>query len=177
MLGASYNFGDMVTYNGTNYVRWVDVESDSSRPDTSFAYWKPVSSKGEWIAGSGYNDYDLVTYSGTSYVCRYAISSGKGLDLVRVVPNPYDIRGRFMQFGDRFQYDRIAFYGLPPICKLKIFTERGDLVWELEHTKGTGSELWDSLTSSGQIIASGIYILYVEVPDGRSVIRKFVVIR
>jgi hypothetical protein len=30
---------------------------------------------------------------------------------------------------------------------------------------------------SGQIVASGIYILVVETPDGRSVIRKFVVIR
>jgi hypothetical protein len=96
---------------------------------------------------------------------------------VRVVPNPYDIRGRFLQYGDQSQYDRIAFLGLPPEAKLKIFTERGDLIWEKEHTTGSGDELWNSTTSSGQIIVSGIYILYVETPDGRSVFRKFVVIR
>jgi hypothetical protein len=107
----------------------------------------------------------------------YAIASGHGLDLVRVVPNPYDIRARFLQFGDQSQYDRLAFYGLPPVCKLKIFTERGDLIWEKDHTNSTGDELWDSKTSSGQIIASGIYILYVEASGRGSVFRKFVVIR
>ena len=99
------------------------------------------------------------------------------MELVRIVPNPYDIRSRLFQFGENSQYDRIAFYGLPPVCKLKIFTERGDLIWEKDHTRGTGDELWDSKTSSGQIIASGIYILYVETPEGKSVFRKFVVIR
>jgi len=107
------------------------------------------------------------------------------------VPNPYDIRARIWQFGDQSQYDRIAFYGLPPVCKVKVFTERGDLIMERDHTDGSGDELWSSLTSSGQIIVSGIYILYVEVTEdfydpetnelqfskGESVYRKFVVIR
>jgi hypothetical protein len=99
------------------------------------------------------------------------------LDSVRIVPNPYDIRGRFLQFGDRSQYDQIAVYGLPPLATLKVFTERGDLIWTKEHTRGTGDELLNSQTSSGQIIASGVYILVVQTPDNRSVIRKFVVIR
>lgn len=99
------------------------------------------------------------------------------LDSVRVVPNPYDIRGRFLQFGDRSQYDQLSVYGLPPVATLKVFTERGDLVWTKEHTRGTGDVLWNSQTTSGQIIASGVYILVVQTPDGRSVIRKFVVIR
>jgi hypothetical protein len=96
---------------------------------------------------------------------------------LRVVPNPYDIRARLFQFGDQSQYDRITFYGLPPVCKLRIYTERGDLIWEKEHTRPTGDEIWDSTTSSGQIIASGIYVLYVELPGGGAVHRKFVVIR
>ena len=116
---------------------------------------------------------------------------GQAIEDVRVVPNPYDIRSRSYQFGDESQYDRIAFYGLPGQCKLKIFTERGDLIYEKEHTDGSGDELWDSLTSSRQIVVSGIYILYVEVTDdimndetgeklfskGESVMRKFVIIR
>jgi hypothetical protein len=116
---------------------------------------------------------------------------GLAIEEVRVVPNPYDIRARSLQFGDESQYDRIAFYGLPGQCSLKIFTERGDLIWEKEHTDGSGDELWDSLTSSRQIVVSGIYILYVEVTEdimndetgekifskGESVMRKFVIIR
>ena len=94
-----------------------------------------------------------------------------------MVPNPYDIRARFFQYGDKSLYDRINFYGLPAFCKLKIFTERGDLIWEKDHTNSTGDETWDSTTKFGQIVTSGIYILYVETPDGRNVIRKFVIIR
>jgi hypothetical protein len=61
---------------------------------------------------------------------------------------------------------------------LKIFTERGDLIYSKDHTSGTGDELWNSTTSSGQVVASGIYFLYVDPLDGRTpVIRKFVIIR
>jgi hypothetical protein len=175
--GASYGAYDVVTYNGVSYVCARAVNADTTTPDVGKARWKLAVSKGEWVPGSAYNAYDIVSYNGLNYISKYAISAGKGLELVRVVPNPYDIRARLFQFGDQSQYDRIAFYGLPPVAKLKIFTERGDLIWEKEHTRGTGDELWDSLTSSGQIVASGIYILYVETPDGRSVYRKFVIIR
>ncbi len=116
------------------------------------------------------------------------------LENVRVVPNPYDIRARMFQYGDQYQYDRIVFNGLPPKCKIKIFTERGDLIWEREHTNTMGNEIWDSMTSSGQIVVSGIYLLYVQVSEdtydtwdqkdgrllyrkGESVFRKFVIIR
>jgi len=163
-----------VTYNGINY---VCLDSTNTTPDIDVVNWVRTASRGEWVSGSAYNAGDVVSYGGAEYVTPYSISGGSELELVRVVPNPYDIRGRFFQFGDQSQYDRIAFYGLPPECKLKIFTERGDLIWEKDHTLGTGDELWNSTTSSGQIITSGIYILYVETPDGRSVFRKFVVIR
>jgi hypothetical protein len=91
--------------------------------------------------------------------------AGNLLSEVRVVPNPYDIRARAWQFGDQFQYDRITFYGVPPKCKLKIYTENGTLIWETTHTNGSGDEIWDSKTSSGQVVVSGIYILYVEVTE------------
>jgi hypothetical protein len=175
--GANYRIYDVVTYNSVSYVCTRSVTGDTTTPDLGKTRWKLAVLKGEWVPGAAYNAYDIVSFNGVSYISKYAISAGKGLELVRVVPNPYDIRARFFQFGDQSQYDRIAFYGLPPVAKLKIFTERGDLIWEKDHTRGTGDELWDSLTSSGQIVASGIYILYVETPDGRSVYRKFVIIR
>lgn len=95
---------------------------------------------------------------------------------IRVVPNPYNIRARELQFGS-VAPDRIAFFGLPPECTIKIFTERGDLIETLEHTDGSGDELWDSLTSSRQVVVSGLYIAVIETPDGRSAVRKFIIIR
>jgi len=178
VLGASYadTTHDIVSYNGSRYICKENISHDSTTPDLDKYRWKVLNSKGDWVSGSHYSANDIVTYSGASFVTLYAIASGKGLDLVRVVPNPYDIRARLFQFGDKSQIDRIAFYGLPADCKLKIFTERGDLIWEKDHS-GSGDELWDSKTSSGQIIASGIYILYVETSGQGSVFRKFVVIR
>jgi len=181
---SSYAISDIVPYNGAMYLCRNRVDRDTTgrthkpTPDTDTRRWKMIisESKGAWDPGTTYSGGDIITYKGASYVAKFAVSGKTWLDLVRVVPNPYDIRARSFQFGDKSQYDRIAFYGLPGACTMKIFTERGDLIWEKDHS-GKGDELWDSMTSSGQIIASGIYILYVETPEGESVYRKFVVIR
>jgi hypothetical protein len=157
-----HSFDDLTAKRGFDYYYYIQSKDDGTQNDIDPG--TPLYSSPFWT---------LTSVAAT--LQRPAITTT--LDSVRVVPNPYDIRARLFQFGSKFQYDRIAFYGLPPVCKLKIFTEIGELIWEKEHTKGTGDELWDSTTSSGQIIASGIYILYVEAPDGRSVFRKFVVIR
>lgn len=167
---------DAVTHFGNTYVCIVDSLKTGNFSD-SLESWKPISHTGQWISGKEYKAYNAVTLNATDYYTEYSISGGQGLELVRVVPNPYDKRSRLFQFGEESQYDRITFYGLPAECKLMIFTERGDLIWNKQHTSGTGDELWDSKTSSGQILASGIYILYVETPQGKSVIRKFVIIR
>jgi hypothetical protein len=100
------------------------------------------------------------------------------LDSIRVVPNPWDIRSRRLQFGTEFGLeDRIAFYGLPKICTIKIFTERGDLVKVIEHTNLTGDDYWHQETESRQIVVSGLYIAYFETPSGESTFRKFIIIR
>lgn len=114
------------------------------------------------------------------------------LSEIRIVPNPFDIRARRLQFGDTpGSQDRIAFYGLPPECIIRIFTERGDLIKTIYHTDGSGDEIWNSLTSSEQMIVSGVYIAHFEVTKdvvdpntgvvklrkGDSTFRKFIVIR
>jgi hypothetical protein len=109
--------------------------------------------------------------------------SGISLANIRVVPNPYNIKARQIQFGQDAP-DRLAFYGLPPYCQIKIYTETGDLIETIDHTNGSGDELWYSLTSSRQVVASGLYIAYFEVtqdtPDfkkGENTFRKFIIIR
>jgi hypothetical protein len=159
---AVNSFDDITAVRGNDYYYYIQAKDDGSQNPINQGV--PIYSSALWTVTSIQANLQ-----------RPAILST--LDSVRVVPNPYDIRSRMFQFGENSQYDRIAFFGLPPVCKLKIFTERGDLIWEKDHTRGTGDELWDSQTSSGQIIASGIYILYVEAPGGKSVYRKFVVIR
>ena len=125
---------------------------------------------------------------------------GLDLDNVRIVPNPYNLKADSrkpnatqLQFPGADGYDKIMFYNIPGKCKLKVYSERGDLVEEILHETGSGDEEWKMTTSSGQIAVAGVYILYVEVTEdihqdgdsskeliykkGDSVYKKFMIIR
>ena len=83
------------------------------------------------------------------------------------------------------------FYDIPKFCDIRIYTERGDLVNTIHHVDGSGDEAWNSITSSRQVVVSGIYIAYFEVTEdifnpnsgeivfkkGESAFRKFIIIR
>jgi len=111
----------------------------------------------------------------------------KTLDDIRIVPNPYNFKNMSVQFVN---VHKIMFYNMPAACKIKIFTERGDLIYSYNHS-GSGDASWNLLTSSRQIISSGIYIAYFEIPEdiydpstgdllvkkGVSTYKKFIVIR
>ncbi len=102
------------------------------------------------------------------------------VDSVRIVPNPYIISGKVLNFAEP---NKIAFFGLPPYCTLKIYNEFGDLVEVIEHTSGSADESWDQITKSNQFLASGVYILSVQNAkdmQGNSMLtknHKFVIIR
>jgi hypothetical protein len=82
----------------------------------------------------------------------------------------------------------MEFIGIPAICKIKIYTLTGDLVQEIDHNDGSGSEAWGSINRSDyQLskwtlgVAPGIYIYLVEskVPghEGESFIGKLAIIK
>jgi hypothetical protein len=100
-------------------------------------------------------------------------SPTKTLETVRVVPNPYNISKPAFT-----QEDRVIFAGLPGPCKIRIYTESGDLVSEIDHPFDRGIAEWDQVTQFAQRIQSGIYIYHVESMEGLGEkIGKFVVIR
>ena len=102
----------------------------------------------------------------------------EAMDAIRVVPNPYNISAaKELGYGD-LALNRLYFFNIPGRCNIKIYSELGELIETIEHTDGSGDQAWDSLTSSGQIVVSGIYIAVVENLDtGKNKIVKFVIIR
>lgn len=100
---------------------------------------------------------------------------------VRVVPNPFNRRAEDLQFVG--EPDKIMFMNLPPECEIRIYTESGDLVKTIAHTDGSGDEAWGnipdqhSVTETGQVVVSGLYIAHIETPSGESNIVKFAVVR
>jgi hypothetical protein len=102
------------------------------------------------------------------------------LDSVRVVPNPFNLAASELQFtGEK---NKILFVNLPMECTIRIFTESGDLVKTINHL-GSGDESWGILSEeqmvseSGQIVVSGIYLAFIETPDGKHTVVKFLIVR
>jgi hypothetical protein len=79
---------------------------------------------------------------------------------VVVVPNPWMLDGGASRFGG-IDPNKILFDKLPRLCKLKIYTETGDLIQTIEHTDQSAQEVWFQETISNQLVVSGIYILAV----------------
>lgn len=104
---------------------------------------------------------------------------------VYVVPNPFRQHSGLLGQGERY---RIEFIGLPAKCKISIFTPTGDLIQEIDHDDGSGSEAWGSvLDLDYQLnkwmlgISPGIYVFLVEslVPahKGEVHIGKFAIMK
>jgi hypothetical protein len=103
---------------------------------------------------------------------------GQSMSDIRIVPNPFSLASdpTNLRFPD--EPDKVAFYNIPGRCRIKIFTELGELVYEIEHTDGSGDAYWNSITSSRQVIVSGIYIvLFEDMDTGERTLRKLSIIR
>jgi hypothetical protein len=72
------------------------------------------------------------------------------LEAVKVAPNPCRIAGR------------LRFINLPARAEIRVYTLAGKLVRTLHHTDGTGEEEWDLRNEQGAVLASGIYVYYIE---------------
>lgn len=128
-------------------------------------------------------------YTRTTEPAYLSRKAGNNLGEIRVVPNPYNIRAKDLQYPQ--EENKIMFLDIPGYCKIRIFTERGDLIETIDHNNGSGDESWFLLTSSRQVVVSGVYIAHFEVTQsyydpetndllykkGETAIRKFVVIR
>lgn len=102
----------------------------------------------------------------------------KPIDAIRIAPNPYIISSNENSLRFPGEPDKIAFFNIPGNSTIKIFTELGELIKVIEHNDGTGDAYWNSITSSNQVIVSGVYLVVFEDNDtGDRTIKKLVVIR
>jgi hypothetical protein len=158
------------------------------------------------VTGTTYNDNNAVR--GTRYFYSVTAVDGNGVESdffagrseadgvspfrapssqlsnVRVVPNPFQIKGGdISQGGFNFpgQPDKLLFVGLPGSAIVRIFSVTGDLIQELQHTAGSGDLSWDLMISdNNQFLTSGIYFAHITSTDATvsgTHIEKFVVVR
>lgn len=161
-----------------------DRSFDDVTPVRGLSYYYNIVSVGTEASNTGVG----LTPSGKLRSSRYYTQTynpavlkrqaGTDMDDIRVVPNPYNISAATeLGFGELAQ-NRLYFFNIPGRCDINIYTELGELIKTIEHTDGSGDQAWDSLTSSGQIVVSGIYIAVIDNKDtGEKKIVKFVIIR
>lgn len=173
----------------SNYTMIYETKSASERSydDKSvirgFNYYYYITAVGAPVA-SGPGTPAGRLESGRYYTQTYDFANlqreaGKSISDIRIVPNPFnasaDGKVRFPGVTDE---DKIAFYNIPGECTIRIYTELGELIKTIEHTNGSGDEYWYQVTSSGQIIVSGVYIaVFTDKTTGKSYISKFTIIR
>ena len=177
-------YDDTSPVRGVNYFYYLQGVRDGAANDGT-----ALTPQGRDLRSSR---YATQTYDGATLKRQ----QGEALDDIRVVPNPFYIgasRGlggdTALRFSDR--NDKLAFYNIPGVCRIDIYTELGELIDTIEHTDGSGDEFWDHTTSSRQVIASGLYIAIITVTEdivdldtgetlfqaGDRSIKKFVVVR
>ncbi len=98
---------------------------------------------------------------------------------IRITPNPYNINDPLLKTYGFTDQRGIIFFNLPGTVTIKIYTENGDLVQTIDHDSPvkSGSVTWDMITSSQQVISSGVYIAVFQKPGGEVAYQKFLVVR
>lgn len=159
-------------YNDTSLTRGVDY----------YYYIQAVGNPAD-NNGGGLTPAGLPLKSGRFYTQTYDPANlkrppGEKISDFRVVPNPYIISADESNLLFPARKNRLAFFDIPGECKIQIFTELGELIFEINHDDGSGDEFWDLNTSSNQLVVSGIYIAVVtDLQTGEKEIQKFSVIR
>ncbi len=101
------------------------------------------------------------------------------LDMINVFPNPYFGHNK-AEPNTLARY--ITFSHLPPTARIRIFTLNGELVRTLNHVDETGItartyERWDLRNENGLPVASGMYIVHVEIEGVGNRILKVAIIQ
>ncbi|MFZ6051922.1 T9SS type A sorting domain-containing protein [Halocola ammonii] len=93
------------------------------------------------------------------------------LDCINVVPNPYYA---FSAYENNRLDNRVKIVNLPEECTVSIFTVGGTLVRQYKKADPLTYIEWDLKNHRNIPIASGVYIIHVEVPDvGEAVLKWF----
>lgn len=97
-----------------------------------------------------------------------AVTAEAALDLIGIVPNPY--KGASLYEVD-VTTDQVKFTNLPDQARIRVFTLSGTLIWD--QMRGRDNNTWDLKTAEGLPLASGMYLVHVEVPGVGEKVIKF----
>jgi hypothetical protein len=124
--------------------------------------WKPLT------------ENDVFSFSTTVVdTADYAGAKNK-LDQISVFPNPYLGIDPFGRFPNQ---NFMRFINLPQKVIMRIYTISGQLVQKIEKENSTPWLDWDLKNLAGKVVASGIYIAHLEMPQIGKKIMKLAIVQ
>jgi len=171
------------TKNPKNLSQPFDIAANMDSCDVMYAFYvKRTSSTADFKNGDVMTitpHYTLVTDRQWSFTAT-AISTGNTalmkdqLGLINVFPNPYFAHN----LAESGSFNRwVTFSHLPSVAKIKVYSITGELVRAIEHNDNTTFEQWDLRNTSGLPVASGVYLVHIEIPGVGNRILKLAVVQ
>lgn len=162
---VAYSFNDVSVIRGVSYYYYV-TSFGSAAANTGAALTPAGPLESSRFFTQTYNPAFLKRQAGTAS------------DQIRIVPNPFVLASNANALRFPNEPDKVAFFNIPGNCLIRIYTELGELIKEIEHTDGSGDEYWNCITSSNQVVVSGVYIVVFDNRDtGERTVKKLVIIR
>ncbi len=130
----------------------------------------------EYRTKKPFKEGDVYTISTTSYS-----EGNEAVDMskIKVVPNPYMVYNMAEQASSRADHFShvLRFTHLPPVCTIKIYTLRGDLVKTIHHDNPTvGEARWNLQSDEKLEVSYGVYVYTVTSPEGNKKVDKFAIV-
>jgi hypothetical protein len=161
----------------------VPVTQAPADPENAFATWVVVWYSTRLVVGdvvtiSYANPFQigLDTYRFETTASAYSSDrASEDVNKINVFPNPYyGVNPQEINKYERF----VTINHLPDFATIRVFNLAGQLVRTIEKTDPGQFQRWDLLTDSGLPVASGLYIIYVDMPElGRTKILKAAIIQ
>jgi len=133
---------------------------------------KPYAQRDDTKAdNNGYPKYGFTITEAQSSRTSIVSQLESGLDKVNIVPNPYYA---YSEYESGRLDNRVKITNLPERCNVKIFNMQGSLIRQFVKDDPITSVEWDLTNAQAIPIASGVYIIHVEVPGvGEKILKWF----
>jgi hypothetical protein len=165
-------------YGSLTWIAYPMLEQDQKLLATDVTIRLRVNKEYKNFVGSGENAgkpmygwsmEDIATKVGSQDMLKEALA------MINVVPNPYYA---FSEYERNKLDNRIKITNLPERCHIRIYTSNGKLVRNIKKDSPMTFQDWDLTNHAGIPVASGIYLIHIEVPNvGERVLKAFIAMR
>jgi hypothetical protein len=165
-------------YGSLTWVAYPMLEQNQTLLSTDVTIKLRINKEYKNFVGSGENGgKPMYSWSMDEIATELGVTGAlqEALDMINVVPNPYNA---FSEYERNKIDNRIKITNLPERCTISIYTTNGKLVQRIEKDSPVTYQDWILTNHANIPVASGIYLIHVEVPNvGERVLKAFIAMR